>query len=306
MGSPEGILTVGPEEAGLPVDRFVIRHLPAMTRAKLRLAFESGRLLVNGTPPTRPGVELQAGDRVEVLHAGGGDAEEPFLLHEDPAFLVFFKPAGKPLTRHLLAGVGGHGRYHRRFPARVVLGVDDRLSGVVVAAFHPGAVRQLSRQFSGGGAQHRFTALVAGSVPRPAGRLAGGPEWRYKVTKRYRESTLLSLVPPPARRVDVVRALAAAGLHPARLPGGGPPRLAIHTGGVSFAHPRTGRTLFFDPPLPGSLRRLLDSLESAPTLAADLPATPPHGPADQRQPPEGPEPALRSPRQVPRRGERRR
>jgi len=305
MTKPVGNLTVGPEEAGLPLDRFLIRHLPEMTRAKIRLAFEGRRLLVNGNPPERPGAGLQAGDHVELTHVDADDSETPHLLFEDPAFLVAFKPAGMPASRHPLAAARGRGVPRQRSPARVVLSVDDRVSGVMVAATHPQAARLLSQQFSGGGAHRRFTALVGGGLHRPAGPLEGAAGWTYKLLRRYREAVLLQLTPPPARQADVVKALAAAHLEIKRLPGPGPLRLAIHAAGVSFTHPRTGRRLSFDVPPPSGMRRLLDSLEPVPTLAADVPATPPHGPPDQAERPDGPEPALRSPREIRQRGGRR-
>jgi hypothetical protein len=175
----------------------------------------------------------------------------------------------------------------------------------MVAATHPQAVRLLSRQFSGGGAHRRFTALVGAGLHRPAGPLEGAPGWTYRLLRRYREAVLIQLTPPPARQVDVVKALVAAHLEIKRLPGPGPLRLAIHAAGVSFTHPRTGRRLSFDLPPPPGMRLLLSSLEAVPTLAVDLPATPPHGPPGQPEPAEGPEPALRSPREILQRGGRR-
>ncbi|MFQ5671117.1 MAG: hypothetical protein ACE5HD_11460 [Acidobacteriota bacterium] len=283
----------------MSVDRFLIRHLDEMTRAKIRSLLDAGRLRINQQPSSGPKDRLQAGDQVEISPPRPARDSGARLLHQDPAILVLCKSPGLSMTAQLLRTYGS--------PARVVLAPYHPFSGVVLAARHPQASRFLSAQFSGGQGGCRLTTLVNHHHTlrsRFAKRACHG--WHVKLLRRFRYHALLGLVPPRPLDADPRLLLRALGLTPVVLPGRTPSRLAIHLTGVHFTHPHSGHTLRFDPPLPSPYRRYLEQLPPVPTLAAPCAAAPPHQAAADRRPGEGPEPALRSPRDLMRRSPRRR
>ena len=266
-----------------------------MTRAKIRHLFDTDRLRVNDRRPHGPVFTVQAGDRVEIREAPHGDPEAQ-LLYDEPGFFVAYKPAGVPLARALMASRVGGPRHFGR--PRAVLGVDRQMSGVVVAARQPAVHHRLARQFQVGRASRRFTVLVRGIVPRAGGPLPDAAGWTYQLVERYRDHALVQLLPPSPCDSSPTTALSTAGWPVVSLPGPPGPAAAIHAGGVLFNHPRTGRPLRFDPPLPPRFNALLASLPPAPTLAVHMLPLPPGGPHPTAPAPEGPEPALRSPRAI--------
>ncbi len=295
MAARASSLVVGAGESGLPMDRLLLRHLPGMTRAKVRLLLEADRLRVNGKPPARPGVPVQTGDRIAIASLPASEPDDLAVLFQDPAFRVLLKPSGLPLPQRIaLAGREAGARQRPGRPWRVLLPLDRRLSGVTLAAGHLRASRQLASQLESGRAGRRFLALVQGSAGRASGPL-GASGWSYKRLRRFRDADLLRLVPPPDAGADPLRALATAGLAPLPLDGG-PGRLAVHACGLFFLHPRSGRALHFDPPPPAPFQARMVALDPVPTLAADLPPAPPHGPASEPDLSGGAQRALRSPR----------
>lgn len=293
MASCQTILDVAPEEGGLRLDRLLTRHLPDMTRAKVRHLLDTDRVRVNGQRPSGLVLPVQPGDRVEILEAPHGDPATQ-ILYDEPGFFVAYKPAGVLMARALIASrAAGPPREGR---PRAVLDVDRQMSGIVVAARQPGAHHRLSRQFQAGRGRRTFTVLVQGIVPRSVGPLPEAPGWTYRLVTRYRDHALVQLMPPEPLGASPVTALAAAAWPIASLPGPPAPAAAMHAGGVVFTHPRTGRTLRFDPALSPRFTALLTSLPPAPTLAVDQPPAPASGPPGRDAEPGAREPALRSPR----------
>ena len=293
MTSCQTILDVAPEEGGLRLDRLLTRHLPDMTRAKVRHLFDTDRLRVNGERPSGPVLTVQSGDRVEIRAAPHGDPETQ-ILYDEPGFFVAYKPAGVLMARALIASRAAGPRHEGR--PRPVLAVERQMSGIVVAARQPGVHHRLSRQFQSGRGRRVFTVLVRGIVPRGAGPLPDAAGWTYRLIKRYRDHALVQLMPPEPLRASPVSALSAAGWPVVSLAGPPAPAAAMHAGGVVFSHLRTGRTLRFDPPLPPRFAAALAALPPAPTLAADLPPAPASGPSAASATAAEREPALRSPR----------
>jgi hypothetical protein len=286
-------LDVGPAEAGLRVDRFLVRHLTGMTRQRVSALLDAGRVTVNGVPGVQPTATLKTGDLVDVLFGTAAEADPAsHVLHHDAAFRVCFKPAGG-LPPRPPAPVRRPGRGRARGPSeRAVLGLDRRASGVMVIAHTTRAWQNLTSQFESGRAGRRYTVLVATPLARAP---VAGPEypgWTFRLKKRFRDAALLDVVPPPSPDADPLTALAAAGLRPVRLSETGTSRLALHQRSVTLHPPGRGRPMVFDPPLPPSFRRLLDALVPPAALAGPAQA------AAAASHAAGLEPALRSPRVV--------
>jgi 23S rRNA-/tRNA-specific pseudouridylate synthase len=288
-------------EAGLPLDRLLLRHLPDMNRNKIRAMLAHGRLRLNGSHPAGPAVILSAGDTVDLLHS---DPDSPSLIFEDAGFLMVYKPAGVEAAQALRTVACLHSRFHRRFNPRLVETLEQQISGAAVATADPRIFRQLAAAFSGGRAVRRYQALVSPAPALAAGPLPGAPGWFCKQERRYQDTAFILLSAPPRRGSRPLIALAAARLKPLRLVGSGHLKLAVHSSSLSFCHPRNGRRLHYDLPLPRGFRLAMDALEPLATLPADVPAEAPHPPA-RKGAAGSAEPALRSPN-VPRRPARRR
>ncbi len=291
-------LITGEDEAGLPLDRLLLRHGPDMTRNKIRAMLAHGRLRLNGSRPGGPAVRLAAGDRVEILPA---NLEGPSLIFEDAAFIVYHKPAGVDAADALRTVVFTHSRYHRRMSSRIVLPLDRRISGVCVAAAQPRVLRHLTAAFSGGGAQVQYQALVEPAPDAHCRTLPGG--WSFHIEKRFQAAALLHLTGPASLQARPLPALRGGRLRPLAVAGTAGASLAVHLHRASFPHPRTRRMMTFRSTLPRSCRELVEQMVPVATLSADLPAEPPHSRVAANADQEGPEPALRSPG-VPRRGRR--
>lgn len=153
----------------LRADRFLVAHIPELSRKRARELFDSGAVTVNGRIATK-GALLSSGDRVEV-HAPIPAADfEPTnepgapltVLYEDAACVVVCKPEGIPchplranetgtLVQALTArypemrGIG----YSRREPG-IIHRIDTFTSGAIIAArteeaFHALVAQQAAR-----------------------------------------------------------------------------------------------------------------------------------------------------------------
>ena len=186
---------VGPEWAGLRLDRFVAAQevQGGVSRSEVKRLDRLGLLTVNGAP-CKLSHAVRAGDLVELTvpqAAPVGLAAEEIefpVLYQDDDIVVIDKPAGlvvHPAPGHSsgtlvngllhrlpqVAGVGGEGR------PGIVHRLDRDTSGVMVAALSEAALRSLAAQFAGRGVEKEYLALLEeippgprGTVDRPIGR----------------------------------------------------------------------------------------------------------------------------------------
>lgn len=212
--------------------------------------------------------------------------DESLIVLDKPAGLVVHPAPGHPrgtlvnaLLHHCgdLAGIGGvlrPGIVHR---------LDRGTSGVLVAAKDDETHQGLARQFAEHSIERRYRTLVrglpraeAGRIERPIGRhprdrkrmsveakagKASITNWR--VLRRFREARTSELeIRPETGRTHQIRVhLSAAGLPlvgdatygRARGRDAALGRPALHAAHLGFEHPRTGRRLRFEAPLPEDL-----------------------------------------------------
>ncbi len=180
-------LVAGEEAAGLRLDVWLARQLPALSRARLQALIEEGHVLLDGRRG-RASARLRTGQVAAVtVPAPVPAAPQPedidlAVVHEDGHLLVVNKPAGlvvhpgagtargtlvNALLRHVrdLSGVGGvlrPGIVHR---------LDKGTSGLLVVAKDDESHRALVRQFAGRMVEKEYLALVLGSPLRPAGEI---------------------------------------------------------------------------------------------------------------------------------------
>ncbi len=190
---------VGEAEAGMRLDRYLVRHLPqTLSRAAVQRAIQGGRVTIGGKL-VRAHYRLKSGDvvnaAIDQLGATSRDRElVPELIpldivYEDEQVLVVNKPAGlvtHPAPGHwsgtLVNAVLWHlrNRGHKtsskelvcvpsltsQLPrAGIVHRLDKDTSGLLIVAKTELAHRLLSRQLKARTLSRTYLALVKGHVP---------------------------------------------------------------------------------------------------------------------------------------------
>jgi len=185
-------VTIGPDEAGLRLDRVLAARIPALSRSRLKALILGGQVMAAGKTIRDPAQSVNCGDVVSVTLPPPEPAEPqgediPLqILHEDGALIVLDKPAGlvvHPAAGHAkgtlvnaliahcgdsLSGIGGVKR------PGIVHRLDKDTSGVMVVAKTDAAHRGLSRQFENkahGPLERGYLAFVWGVPDRPRGTI---------------------------------------------------------------------------------------------------------------------------------------
>ena len=186
-------LTVGPEDSGLRLDKYLSTRLPDISRSRLRTLIDAGHVSQDGATLSEPSHRVKSGGvfRVDVPPAEPAtpQAEDIQLnvVFEDAHVIVIDKPAGlvvHPAAGHAtgtlvnaliahcgdsLSGIGGVKR------PGIVHRLDKDTSGLLVVAKTDAAHKSLSEQFAAHGRDgrlHRAYLAIVWGLPRPkAGRI---------------------------------------------------------------------------------------------------------------------------------------
>jgi len=191
---------VGPEEAGLRLDLYLVSQLPDLSRTAIARLIEEGNVLVS-EKPTKPGYRLRAGDRIRVTIPPPRPTEIrpeeiPLeILYEDSDLMVINKPRGMVThpapgayegtlvnailahTRGELSGIGGVER------PGIVHRLDKDTTGLIVVAKNDVAHRSLSHQIASRTAERRYLALVWGN-PRFERAIVDAPIRRHPADRQ--------------------------------------------------------------------------------------------------------------------------
>lgn len=226
--------------------------------------------------------------------------DDDLVVVDKPAGMVTHVGAGvksgtlvNALLHHLgkLSSIGGALR------PGIVHRLDRMTSGLMVVAKNDFAHQALAEQFKSRAIRKTYTVLVHGRVADEQGEIRktvgrdpvrrirmrisglGAREalTHYRVLRRFRHFTLLAAEPRTGRTHQLRVHFASSG-HPIvgdRLYGA-PARLNLagrevntlernflHASRLEFQHPRSGKQLSFEAPLPADLRQFLNSVESA-------------------------------------------
>jgi 23S rRNA pseudouridine1911/1915/1917 synthase len=291
-------LKVGEADKGKRLDKYVVEKLPGLSRSFVQSLASEGRILLNGEPVTKCH-KVNTGEVVDISVpepvASTIRAEKiPLdIVYEDGELLVVNKPAGmvvhpapgnysgtlvNALLAHCkdLSGIGGvlkPGIVHR---------IDKGTSGLLVVAKNDRSHKTLASQFKAKTARRVYWALVKGVVrfdngivELPIGRDASDRRkmavkskdgrdavTRYKVLKRFGDSTLLELVLGTGRTHQIRVHMSHIG-HPVvgdeeyGSPSGlGRP--ALHAKVIGFIHPVTKKYLEFTSELPDDMRESVE------------------------------------------------
>jgi 23S rRNA pseudouridine955/2504/2580 synthase len=180
------LFTVGPDDAGVRLDRWFKRHLPQIGFATVSRWARTGQVRVDGKR-AKPEDRLAPGQQIRVP-PGGTAASRPLparrtlsdddrlaaramVILETPAAIVLNKPpglatqGGTRTTRHvdgLLDAFVADGAGEDAPRPRLVHRLDKDTSGVLLVARTPGSAAFFSKRFSGRSAKKVYWALVVG------------------------------------------------------------------------------------------------------------------------------------------------
>jgi 23S rRNA pseudouridine1911/1915/1917 synthase len=290
---PELSLTVGDDEAGTRLDRFLAQPLGSRSRAVGLI--DAGRVTVDGAARQKRYV-LEVGSVVVVAAADGpvpgtvavADDSVPYTIaYEDEHLLVIDKPAGvvvHPAAGHrtgtlaqALSGVAAGGPDGSR--AGIVHRLDRDTSGLIVVARSDVIHRALTRLLAARELRREYLALVdgrpearTGTIDAPIGRdrrdrtqqsidtdVPREARTHFEIERMLPGSTLLRVVLETGRTHQIRVHLAAIG-HPVC----GDPQYGVagryglrrqflHAARLTFPHPVTGAEIDVHSELPADL-----------------------------------------------------
>jgi 23S rRNA pseudouridine1911/1915/1917 synthase len=182
-----------PEDRGERLDRVLARHLPDLSRSRLKALILEGQVELDGTPIDDPGLKLKNTSSVTIIVPDAVDPEPKAenipltIVYEDDDLIVIDKPAGlvvhpgagnetgtlvNALIAHCgesLSGIGGVKR------PGIVHRLDKDTSGLLVVAKNDAAHQALSAQFADHGRtgplERAYRAIVWGRPDRSSGTI---------------------------------------------------------------------------------------------------------------------------------------
>jgi 23S rRNA pseudouridine1911/1915/1917 synthase len=181
--------TVGPEDAGVRLDKFLASAERLASRSRAIGAIEKGKIFLNDgeATPADAARKLAPGDALRFWEDRPGSsrrqavraprAGELAILYEDDALVVVNKPPGLlavPLPQKggapsVQDALVGHFRSKGKRRPLVVHRIDRDTSGLVVFAKHPEAQGRLKDQFRRREPERVYLAVVYGQPSPPAG-----------------------------------------------------------------------------------------------------------------------------------------
>ena len=185
---------MAPDEAGERLDRLLARHLPGVSRSRLKTLIEAGMVELNGHTIRNPSHRVNSGSAIKVdvpppRSARPGPEPIPLkVVYEDDDIIVIDKPAGlvvhpaagnwtgtlvNALIAHCgdsLSGIGGERR------PGIVHRLDKDTTGLMVVAKNDRVHAALAAQFadhgrSGAPFERGYLAFVWGAPDRPHGKI---------------------------------------------------------------------------------------------------------------------------------------
>lgn len=307
--------TASPEDEGLRLDVYLASKFPDYTRSGIKNLIEDSRVTLNGKI-AKAGQKIKNNDIVAVKlpeRKGIGVKPENIpldILYEDGDVIVVNKPYGMPA--HPGAGrdtgtlVNALVHYTDRLsstggPQRpgIVHRLDKDTTGVMIVARNEKSHTDLARQFKEHSTKRKYLALVWGVIENDEGVIdfALGRDLKhrkkisvrtkksrhaitnFKVVKRYRQMSLVELMPKTGRTHQIRVHLAAIN-HPVvgdpvygkkKIPSELPKevgdplkkikRQLLHAEMLGFTHPSIGEYMEFTAPPPPDMAEIIKVLE---------------------------------------------
>ena len=310
--SPNGEWTVGTDDAGVRLDKFLADPSRLGSRPKAAAAIGRGKVFVNGRESTDADAasRVSAGDVVRLWIDRPGSARRPRhlgedrdlpIVFEDDAIVVLNKPAGVlavPLDRRgdarsVFDDLKTYLRMRRQGRPLVVHRIDRDTSGLVLFAKDAASQRALKEQFKRHAPERVYQAIVYGRPQPSSGTWRDRLVWdekaliqkqthprdprgkeaicRYRIVDALRGAALLEVALVTGRR-NQIRLQARLRGHmlvgeqryvygPDTLRTIAFPRQALHAARLVFRHPRDGREMRFEVPMPDDMAGLIKRLK---------------------------------------------
>lgn len=293
-------LTIKPGQEGR-LDKVLAGELPKYSRSQIKKWIDAGRVTVNGQKAqgkykVHQGDEVmvdpQAPQKVDLT-----PEDIPLdIVYEDDDVIVVNKPQG--MVVHPAPGHPDHTLvnallYHSplstingEFRPGIVHRIDKDTSGLLMVAKNDMAHRSLSAQLKAKTTEREYVAIVHGVIGEDRGRIEapigrskvdrkkqavvadGKPAvTHFRVLKRYRHYTLIACRLETGRTHQIRVHLAYIGHPVAADPLYGPAKTLpgkgqyLHAKTLGFTHPRTGKVMHFEAPLPDYFQHMLDQLD---------------------------------------------
>ncbi|PIQ88295.1 MAG: RNA pseudouridine synthase [Candidatus Omnitrophica bacterium CG11_big_fil_rev_8_21_14_0_20_42_13] len=292
------------------LDMYLVRRFSeeggALSRARLQKLIHDGQVLLNDAP-VKAHHKIKAYDKIKVIIKDGPEhklkaQDIPLeIIYEDDDVILINKQrglivhpgAGNPdgtLVNALLFHCRNLSSIDPNRPG-IVHRLDKDTAGIMVIAKNDAAHMSLSRQFAAHSIKRIYIALVLGrvefdegAIDLPIGRHPFNREkmsvnfkdearealTRYKVLKRYKEFTYLSLMPQTGRTHQLRVHMASLGhpilgdviygrKHKAAEGLKEKLNLALYAKYLGFIHPATGKFMEFEHSLPEDMQDILDN-----------------------------------------------
>lgn len=185
----EKIFTIGKNETGTRLDKFLKDKFPDMSRGSLQKFIQSGFISVNGKPTPKTSYLLKTDDKIIVLEfpqspelSNQPDASISLnIVYENNDIIVIDKPAGlvvhpsdstpKGTLVNALMAKYPEIKNVGEDPLRpgIVHRLDKDTSGLIVAAKNNPAFQFLKNQFQNRDAAKKYIALVSGKIKEQRG-----------------------------------------------------------------------------------------------------------------------------------------
>ena len=273
-------LIVAEDKGGTRLDRVLADGLPDLSRTRLKVLIESGRVARDGALLTDPSRKVPAGAALTVSVPPPVPAEPVaqdlplHVVYEDDDLIVIDKPAGlvvHPAAGHAegtlvnallahcrgsLSGIGGVTR------PGIVHRLDKDTSGLLVVAKNDAAHHHLARLFHDHDIEREYIAVVWGVPNPPSGDIEGniGRDPR----NRKRMAVVANGGKPARTHYTVERRLGTwAAVVRCRLATGRTHQIRVHM--ARLGHPVIG-----DPLYGGGIRRIRGAPEAARDVVAGL------------------------------------
>jgi 23S rRNA pseudouridine955/2504/2580 synthase len=173
---------VSPEDAGVRLDNFLVRHLKKVPKSRIYRAIRSGEVRVD-KGRAQASTRLHGGESVRIPPIESSEPRVPTfvspaieaslraaVLYEDPLIIVLNKPAGLAVHGGSESSIGVIEALRLMYPHSqhfdLVHRLDKDTSGCLIIAKKRSALRALHEAMREGQIQKQYLALVAGHWPK--------------------------------------------------------------------------------------------------------------------------------------------
>jgi 23S rRNA pseudouridine1911/1915/1917 synthase len=247
---------------GVRLDKFLVLHVPDVSRTRLAGLIEGGYVTVMGQPLTDPSMKVKKGQRIEItippaVEAAPSPEDIPLeILYEDGDVIVINKPAGmvvhpapgnlkgtlvNALLSHCgdsLSGINGVKR------PGIVHRLDKETSGLLIAAKNDKAHHSLAQQLATREMGRIYQAVIWGRMLPPAGMIEGNIGRDHRNRQRMAIKQGGKFARTHYKTLTLFGTLAS--LVECRLETGRTHQIRVHL--TSKGHPLIGDALYGKPP----------------------------------------------------------